>query len=80
MNHDVTQLTDLQLTTGYEQSKYWLGEFEQELAELKRQYLPAHPDLFESFSYGTTKQISDLQRDLAEYKRELTARRYARVA
>ncbi len=63
-----------QLTIGYDQTKYWLGVSERELAEAKLRYLPARPDLYDSRTYSTQKQAADLRRELAAYEREFDRR------
>ena len=62
------------LAIGYRNTAYWLGVFEQELEDDKREYLPDRPDLYEGFTFTTRNQIADLRRELAAYEREFHRR------
>lgn len=54
---------------GYEQTIYWLKEFEEDLERKKKKYLPHNPGMYRIVSGGTIAQIEDLKRDIADYER-----------
>lgn len=55
---------------GYQQSIYWLKEFENVLEDKKKKYLPHKPNHFRALASGTISQIEDLKRDIADYERQ----------
>lgn len=55
---------------GYQQSLYWLKEFEESLEETKKEYLPEKPTHYKILSGGTINQIEQLKNEIADYERQ----------
>ena len=55
---------------GYEQTLYWLKEFEEMLEQEKKQYLPHNPRLYRVLAGGTIAQIEDFKKEIADYERQ----------
>jgi hypothetical protein len=55
---------------GYEQTLYWLKEFEETLEQEKKEYLPHNPRLYRALSGGTIAQIEQFKKEIADYERQ----------
>lgn len=55
---------------GYQQTLYWLKEFEEILEKEKDEYLPHNPKMYGILAGGTIKQIEQLKKEIAEYERQ----------
>ncbi len=55
---------------GYEQSLYWLKEFEAILDGEKKKYLPQKAAQYKILAGSTIAQIEQLKKEIADYERQ----------
>ena len=56
--------------SGYQQTLEWLERFQKALENDKKKYLPHNPQMFQIVSGGTTSQIEELKKEVAEYEQK----------